>query len=183
MTTGVLYTVCCAAPSALRADALILAAQERGWDVCLVCTPTTARWLQPELPALAHLTGHPVRSDYKRPGEPDVLPAPDAVLVAPATANTLSKWALGISDNLALGLITEAIGLRLPLVAVPSMSEAQAAHPAFRRTCETLRSAGVSLLFSEKISAPDEVEAANADSVRWDVALDELDRQLATCRG
>jgi Flavoprotein len=182
MTSGVLYTVCCAAPSALRADALILAAQERGWDVCLICTPTTARWLQPDLPALAHLTGHPVRSEYKRPGEPDVLPPPDAMLVAPATANTLSKWALGISDNLVLGLITEAIGLRLPMVALPSLSEAQAAHPAFRRTCETLRSAGVSLLFSQDVSAPDGIEAADADGAGWDAALDELDRQMAVCR-
>src|SRR5215469_13798889 len=146
MTSRVLYLICCAAPSALRAEGLVVRAQGRGWDVCLICTPTAARWLQPALPGLANLTRHPVRSQFKLPDEPDVLPAPDAMLIAPATANTLTKWALGISDTLALGLITEAVGLRLPMVALASLSEAQAAHPAFDRNAELLRSAGVALL-------------------------------------
>jgi hypothetical protein len=34
--------------------------------------------------ALAEHTGHPVRSAYKQPDEPDVLPPADAFLVAPA---------------------------------------------------------------------------------------------------
>jgi hypothetical protein len=56
---------------------------------------------------LARLTGHPVRSEYKHPDEPDVLPPPDAIVVAPATTNTTIKWAAGISDTLALGLLVE----------------------------------------------------------------------------
>jgi hypothetical protein len=35
------------------------------------------------------MTGHPVRTSYKLPDEPDVLPPPDAILVAPATFNTV----------------------------------------------------------------------------------------------
>src|SRR5262245_11874019 len=90
MTSRVLYLICCAAPPALRAEELVVRAQARGWDVCLICTPTAARWLQAKLPALANLTRHPVRSQYKLPDEPDLLPPPDAMLVAPATANTIT---------------------------------------------------------------------------------------------
>jgi hypothetical protein len=136
----------CAAPPVLGVKAVIEQAQMRGWNVCLILTPTAARWLQSDLPALERLTGHPVRSAYKLPGEPDVLPEPDAIVVAPATANTISKWAAGISDNLALGLITEAIGKRLRLVALPHYNAAQAAHPALPRSIGVLAGAGVDVL-------------------------------------
>jgi hypothetical protein len=88
---GVLYTVVCAAPPALHIRTLIDQAQARGWDVCVILTPTAARWLEGELGELEKTTGHPVRSAYKLPSEPDVLPAPDAILVAPATSNTISR--------------------------------------------------------------------------------------------
>lgn len=178
MTSGVLYVVCCAAPPALSSEGLIVRAQARGWDVCLICTPTAARWLQADLPGLANLTRHPVRSQYKLPEEPDLLPPADAMLVAPATANTLSKWALGISDTLALGLITEAVGLHLPLVAVPSFSDGQAAHPALGRSIEFLKSAGVSVLPRQSAPAGGVADTAGWDTTGWDAALDELDARL-----
>ena len=81
MTSAVLYVVCCAAPPALSSEGLIVRAQARGWDVCLICTPTAARWLQADLPGLANLTRHPVRSQYKLPEEPDLLPPADAIIV------------------------------------------------------------------------------------------------------
>src|SRR5258707_9676079 len=102
MTRGVVWVISWGGPAGLKADGLILRARARGWEVGLICTPAAARWMQAGLPGLANLTGHPVRSQYKLPSEPDVLPAPHAMLVAPATANTISKWALGISDTLAL---------------------------------------------------------------------------------
>jgi hypothetical protein len=160
----VLYLVCCAAPPALRAAGLVASAQARGWDVCVICTPTAARWLADQVGSLADLTGHPVRSQYKLPGEPDVLPPADAMLVAPATSNTIAKWALGISDNLALGLITEAVGLRLRVAALAHLNAAQAAHPAFAGHVATLRAAGVTVL------------PAGASQ---DAALDDLQREPA----
>ena len=96
---------------------------------------------------LAALTGHPVRSDYKRPEDPDVLPPPDAVVVAPATFNTINKWAAGISDTLALGLLNEAVGLELPIIAVPFPNTGLARHPAFIRSLAALRELGVRLVF------------------------------------
>jgi flavoprotein len=63
-----------------------------------------------DAPKLEAATGYPMRSDYMQPSDPDVLPAPNAIVVAPAIFNTINKWAAGISDTLALGLLTEAIG-------------------------------------------------------------------------
>jgi hypothetical protein len=144
--TGVLYVVASAAGPVSGVPAAITAAQRRGWDACLILTPTAARWLAADLDGLARLCGHPVRSAYKMPGEPDVLPPADAMLVAPATFNTVNKWAAGISDTLALGLINEAIGMRIPIVAVPWVHGPLAAHPALGTSISVLRGAGVTVL-------------------------------------
>lgn len=162
----VLYLIACAAPPALRIRTGIEKAQRAGWDVCLVLTPSAARWLGDEMPDLAALTGRPVRTAYKLPQEADVFPPPDAVLVAPATFNTINKWAQGIADTLALGLITEAIGLHLPVVALPHVNQAQAANPALHRSVEFLRANGVTVLH--------EPEHGDADAFPWDTALTTL---------
>jgi Flavoprotein len=69
------------------------------------------------------------------------------VVVAPATFNTINKWAVGISDTLALGLLNEAIGLGVPIIEVPFPNVALARHPAFQRSMSELRGYGVQLLF------------------------------------
>lgn len=147
--TPVLYIVGCAAPPVLQVADGIGQAQGRGWDVCLILTPTAALWLEDSLEELASLTGHPVRQRYKLPGQADVLPAPDAVLVAPATFNMINKWAAGAADTLALGLVTEGIGKGLPLVALPHLNAWQAAHSAFPRSVDQLRVDGVQVLIEE----------------------------------
>lgn len=145
----VLYIVVCAAPPTLKVHELLEPAQAVGWTACLVATPQAHSWL--DVPRYTRLTGFPVRSVHKLPGEPDVLPSPDAIIVAPATFNTLNKWAAGICDTLALGLICEAIGLGLPLVALPYMNNAQARHPALEPSVERLRASGVTVLFGPDV--------------------------------
>lgn len=173
-----LYLVACAAPPVLRLPVPIRAAQQAGWDVCLILTPSAHRWLAEDteglLQELEQLTGHPVRHQYKLPGQPDVLPPPDAVLVAPLTSNTLAKWATGVSDTLALGLITEGIGLRLPIVALPHFNNAQAAHPAVARHIETLRQAGVTVLLGEGGFIPHKPRHGDPDTYPWHAAIDAL---------
>jgi Flavoprotein len=44
---------------------------------------------------------------------------PDAIIVAPASYNTINKWALGISDTCALGVLAETTGLDVPIVVLP----------------------------------------------------------------
>lgn len=155
----VLYLVGCAAPPVHHISRGIELAQDRGFDTCLILTPTAANWLDTEIAALEKQTGHPVRSAYKRPGAKDVLPPPDASLVAPATLNTTTRWADGHQDNLALGLVSEALGRRLfdlttgkpptPIVAMPYLNAWQAAHPAFARAVEALHQAGVDYLLGD----------------------------------
>lgn len=171
----VLYIVGFAAGPLLQIRGLVVAARRRGWDACLIVTPTAARWLEADLPALAELTGHPVRSAYKLPGEPDVLPPPDAVLAVPVTCNSINKWAAGISDTLALGLVTEAIGKRLPMTAVPSVNRDQARHPAYGASVDRLRAAGVTVLLDDEGHAVRRSDPDDHATYPWDLALDTLE--------
>src|SRR5450631_1776425 len=68
------------------------------------------------------------------------------MIVVPATFSTINKWAAGISDTLALGLINEAIGMSIPIVAVPHVNAPLARHPALAASFATLRGAGVTVL-------------------------------------
>ncbi|MFB7918164.1 flavoprotein [Streptomyces sp. NPDC056061] len=179
MTTNrTLYLIVCAAPPARRLDVPVRAAQQAGWDVCLILTPSAHRWLtedtESEIETLEELTGHPARWQYKLPSQPDVLPAPDAILVAPLTNNTLAKWATAVSDTLALGLITEGIGLGLPIVALPHFNNAQAAHPAVAKHVEFLREAGVTVLLGEGGFVPHKPKQGNPDAYPWRAAIDAL---------
>lgn len=143
----VLYVITCATPAAKHVGTLVDIAQNAGWRVCVIATPPALKFL--DVPALEQQTGYPVRSEYKRPGTPDVLPAADAMIVGGASFNTINKWAQGNADNLALGLLTEAVGLGLPLVALPFLNSAQAAHPAFHRSVNELQDMGVKVLVGD----------------------------------
>ncbi|MEU9130479.1 flavoprotein [Kitasatospora sp. NPDC048540] len=136
-----LYVVVCAAGVAEGVGTLIGAAQREGWQVGVVATPPALAFIDPQ--AVQELTGHPVRSAWRRPGDPRPLPPADAVALAPATFNTVNKWAAGISDTLALGILCEAPGLGTPVAVQPCLNTAQAAHPAYRANLDTLRSMGV----------------------------------------
>ncbi|MFI6986491.1 flavoprotein [Embleya sp. NPDC050154] len=173
-TARVLYVIACAAPPAGDVAVLVRHAQEQGWDVCVVTTPSGRSFV--DVPAVEALTGHPVRSEYKQPGTDDALPPPDAIAVAPATVNTIVKWALGIADTLALGLVTEAIGKQLPVVALPFTNRAQAAHPKFERSIEELRAWGVRVLYGPDVYALHEPGTGgdHLHAYPWHLVLDEL---------
>jgi phosphopantothenoylcysteine synthetase/decarboxylase len=175
MSGPVLYAVACGSPATQGVGKLVSLAQERGWDVCVVATPDALKWL--DIPALVKQTGHPVRHRYKYPGDPDVLPAADAMIVAPATVNTVNKWSAGIADTLALGLIVEGLGLGLPIVAVPYTNRAMAAHPAFGESIERLRSWGVTVLYGDDVLElhPPGVGETRTD-FPWHLPLDALDQ-------
>lgn len=145
----VLYVLACGSPLARRVGRLVGLAQQAGWEVCVVTTPDGAKFT--DRPALVRQTGYPVRSHYKNPGDPDVLPPADAMVVCPATVNTITKWAAGIADTLPLGLLVEAQGRGVPLVAVPFTNAAMAAHPAFQAALGRLSEWGVTVLFGDHV--------------------------------
>ncbi|WP_239080684.1 flavoprotein [Paractinoplanes brasiliensis] len=128
---------------------LVGLAQAEGWDVCVITTPDGRKFV--DVPALQAQTGHPVRTYYKSPGDPDVLPAADAMIVAPATVNTVNKWAAGITDTLVLGLLVEGYGYGVPTAVVPYTNRVMALHPALHESLAKLRDWGVHVLYGEDV--------------------------------
>ncbi|MFE7515450.1 flavoprotein [Streptomyces sp. NPDC057540] len=145
-----LYVFASAAQPVFDIARVIEDAQADGWDVCLGLTPTAARWLAGSLDGLAALTGHPVRWDDRLPGEPEVWPAASAILFAPASFAAVNQWALGTADTFVVEVVAEAVGLGIPMVAMPCVSAAHVRHPQFERSVETLRGAGVSVVVPQE---------------------------------
>lgn len=151
---GVLYVIACGASSATLVPNLVMLAQAQAWKVCVISTPQGKKFI--DIPLLEQLTGYPVRSEYKRPEEPDVLPRADAIIVFPATFNTINKWALGISDTLALGILCEYTGLKMPIVTVPCfrIGGGLDGHPTFFRSLQMLRDYGIRMLYEPDTYPP-----------------------------
>jgi phosphopantothenoylcysteine synthetase/decarboxylase len=139
----VLYVIVCAAGPAGDVARLVELAQKRGWTVQIIATPSALAFI--DVPALEAQTGRVVRSEYRRPGEPKTPPA-EAIIIAPATYNTINKWANGISDTYALGILAEAPGLGIPVVVLPFVNSALAGRAPFNDSVQALRSEGVRIL-------------------------------------
>jgi phosphopantothenoylcysteine synthetase/decarboxylase len=148
---------------------------DRDWTVQLVATPAALDFFDPS--AIAKLTGNPVRSQYSKPGSPRSV-IPDAIIVAPATYNTINKWAQGISDTYALGILAEMTGLDTPIVVLPFVNSALANRVAFRQSVETLRSEGVHILLGPGgfEPHPPRTGGSRIETFPWSLALDEADR-------
>ena len=154
------YLVGCAAPPVRALHELIALVHEEAWSVCVIPTPVAATWI--DQAALAAQTGNTVRSYQRHPDEPSALPTASAVVVVPATFNTINKWASGISDTFALGILNETLGLGLPIVVFPHAKPALTSHPAFATNVSTLRACGV------RFAATNAVEPVSAGQpFRW----------------
>jgi Flavoprotein len=167
----VLYAVVCGSPAAGHIGELVELAHQAGWQVCVVATPDGRKFI--DAPAVAAQTGHPVRSEYKNPGDLDVLPPADAIVVAPATVNTINKWACGIADTLALGMLIEGHGLGVPIAVMPYTNTAMAAHPSFRQSLRRLRAWGVRVLFGDEVVRlpPPGAAADEAGAFPWGLVV------------
>jgi phosphopantothenoylcysteine synthetase/decarboxylase len=170
-----LTVIACGAGPAARLDVLITQAHERGWTVQAIATPAALDFL--DVPAIEQQTGRPVRSKYRKPGEPRSHPA-DAIIVAPATYNTINKWASGISDTYALGILAETAALPIPIAVLPFVNTALATRAPFRHSIDTLRAEGVRILFGPGAIEPHEPHtgAGLVANFPWHLALDEADR-------
>lgn len=73
----------------------------------------------------------------ERPGRADL------VLVAPATANSISKIACGIDDTPVTTVVSTAFGSGIPIIVVPAMHESMYRHPVVTENIEKLQSLGV----------------------------------------
>lgn len=171
MTSQTLYLFGSAAPPIFDVTKVIETAQADGWDVCLGLTPTAARWIDESLDGLAALTGHPVRSQYKLPGEPDVWPKADVILFAPVTFNSINSWALGITSSFVVGVVAEGIGKGIPTVAMPCVNAAYVQHPQFDRSIAALREQGVEVLYGEGGFVPNPPGSGKPTAYPWEIAL------------
>lgn len=145
MTGGHLQIVVCAAGPAADVTRLVRAAQAESWTAAVTATPSALVFL--DVPAVEELTGLPVRSTYRAsPGARRSLPTADALVVAPATYNSINKIALGIADNYAMTSVAELIGRQVPTVVVPFVNAALAARLPFRQAVAGLRKEQVHVL-------------------------------------
>src|SRR5690242_18841861 len=167
----VLYIIVCATPPAAHIQDFIQLAQERNWSTYVIATPYATRFL--DVPLLTTLIGYPIKSDYRHPQEQDSLPKADAIVVVPATFNTINKWAVGITDTLATGILCEAMGYNVPIVAIPYLKQQLAQHPVFSKNLTLLRECGIHILY--------EPEHYPSPSIMpWPMILDTLDQAIST---
>ncbi len=177
----VLSVIVCGAGPATDIGTFVQLAHERSWTVQVIATPAALDFF--DQVAIEKATGNPVRSQYSKPGAPRSQ-IPHAIMVAPATYNTINKWALGISDTYALGVLAEATGLDVPIVVLPFVNTALASRAPFRRSIEALRAEGVRILLGPGGFQP-HPPRTGADLIGtypWHLALDEAEHLVLTHR-
>ena len=116
-----------------------------GADVRVVMTPSAKEFITPL--TLSTLSNHPVMSDFTDDEDDNAVWNnhvelgiwADLFVIAPATANTLSKMASGNSDNF---LIATYLSAKCPVYFAPAMDLDMYKHPTTQNALETLQSYG-----------------------------------------
>jgi phosphopantothenoylcysteine decarboxylase / phosphopantothenate---cysteine ligase len=139
--------------AAYKAAELVRALQRRGVEVHVVMTEAATRFVQPL--TFAALTNHKVittlwddsvgnESTYESSIE-HISEAQwtEALVVAPATANILAKFAQGIADDF---LTTMYLATPAPVLVAPAMNVNMWEHPAVQANISTLSQRGVRVI-------------------------------------
>ncbi|WP_418155358.1 flavoprotein [Actinoalloteichus caeruleus] len=148
------YLVVSAAPPVLRIEEFVTALTAEGWSVCVIATPNAASWI--DLDAVAAATGCVTRSAMSPPLRQESLPRAEVVVAAPLTFNSINKWATGISDSFALGVLNEMLGVEVPVLAVPCVKASLREHPAYGGSVARLVGAGVVMVDPDSVTVRDE---------------------------
>jgi phosphopantothenoylcysteine decarboxylase/phosphopantothenate--cysteine ligase len=133
--------------AAYKAAMLVRALVREGAEVRVVMTPLAKEFITPL--TMATLSKHPILVEFFNPenGEWNSHVSlgewADALVVAPATANTLAKMAHGIADNL---LLTTYLSARCPVFVAPAMDVDMWHHAATGANLALLRERGVSII-------------------------------------
>ncbi len=129
--------------AAYKAAYLVRTFIKRGAEVQVVMTPSAKEFITPV--TMSALTGKPVVSEFFAANDGtwhshvDLGLWADAMVVAPASANTLGKMAHGVADNM---LVTCYLSCKAPVFIAPAMDLDMFAHPSTQRNLELLRSYG-----------------------------------------
>jgi phosphopantothenoylcysteine decarboxylase/phosphopantothenate--cysteine ligase len=134
--------------AAYKAIGLLRLLTQQGATVHVVMTESATRFVAPL--TFEVLSGSPVTCDLFS-GHQDMkhlslAEQADLLLVAPCTANTLAKLALGLADNV---LGTMALTVQCPLVICPAMDGEMWSHLTVQGHAETLRIRGATLVEPE----------------------------------
>jgi phosphopantothenoylcysteine decarboxylase/phosphopantothenate--cysteine ligase len=137
--------------AAYKAAELVRALQRQALEVHVVMTAAAGKFVQPL--TFAALTGHKVitslwedwsegQATADQNGIEHISEAQwaDALVVAPATANILAKFAHGIADDF---LTTMYLATQAPVLVAPAMNVNMWEHPATQANLEVLRQRGV----------------------------------------
>ena len=135
--------------AAYKAAELVRALQRQALEVHVVMTEAAGKFIQPL--TFAALTGHNVITGlWDDAGGAGVYDSSiehiseaqwaDALVVAPATANILAKFAHGIADDF---LTTLYLATTSPVLVAPAMNVNMWEHPATQANLEILRGRGV----------------------------------------
>jgi phosphopantothenoylcysteine decarboxylase / phosphopantothenate---cysteine ligase len=155
--------------AAIEVPRIIRELIRHGADVRAVMSPEATRIISVE--ALEFATGHPPVVQLTGNVEHVTLLGPgegraDLYLIAPATANTISKIAHGIDDTPVTSCASVALGGGVPMLVAPAMHAHMGMNPAVKENLDKLRSWGVGVIRGaivegeEKIATPEETAAA-----------------------
>lgn len=133
----------CGSIAAYKSAHLTRLLVKAGAEVQVVMTPDATNFIAPL--TLATLSGKPVLVDYFDPASGEwnnhvhLALAADAVVVAPASANTLAKFAQGLCDNLLCAIYLSA---KSPVFVAPAMDLDMWQHGATQANMARLKSFG-----------------------------------------
>ncbi len=136
--------------SAYKACELVRLLVKSGIEVKVIMTEDATRFVTPE--TFRVLSGNEVlvdTFDHTHPSRVEHVMIPeevDLLVVAPATANTIAKFANGIADNM---LTCAFLANAKRTLVCPAMNSRMYRHPATRRNIEVLKSYGVAVLEPE----------------------------------
>jgi len=110
----------------------------------------------------------------------------DLLLIAPATANTISKIALGIDDTPVTTFATTAIGSRIPVLIVPAMHRSMYKHPQLIENIKRCKKMGVKFIdpvIKERTAKLPEKEEIVAEALREIGKKDLIDKKVLVIGG
>ena len=126
---------------------------KQGCDVRVIMTADALHFITP-LP-FKTLSRHPVVTDlYQeeegwKPAHIEMADEADLLLIAPATANTIAKLALGLAND-ALSCVALALNPEARVLIAPAMNGKMWLHPATQQNVAALRSRKVEFVGPEK---------------------------------
>jgi len=132
--------------AAVQSPEIARALMRHGAEVFAVMSPMANKIVHPYL--LEWATGNEVITELTGKIEHVALVGEhslrvDLVLVAPATANTISKIACGVDDTTVTSVVSTAFGSNCPIIIVPAMHQSMYNHPIVTKNVKELKALGV----------------------------------------